>query len=218
MGAVKWSLPVGSFGVTGQPLASKPPGPEYELTPHSSGILATNLEASLQTAGNGFALHIAPGGFERVTGHMVEFTAVTPKGAKTNPAGQKTGERTTIKYAACEPHLAASRGDWVHALATNPLPDSIVVTGGATGQPLTSNGPAGLEYMFDPQKSGMLAIFTDAALQAAGTGNGLQLWAGAGLGKGTGHMVVPTTVTPIGANVDPRGQNRGVSSVMKYAA
>ena len=72
--------------------------------------------------------------------------------------------------------------------------------------------------MFDPQKSGMLAIFVDAALQTAGTGNGLQLWAGAGLGKGTGHMVVPTTLTPFGANVDPRGQNRGVSSVMKYAA
>ncbi len=72
--------------------------------------------------------------------------------------------------------------------------------------------------MFGPQRSGVLAIFTDAALQVVGTGDGLHISAGAGLGKGTGHMVVPTTVTPIGANVDPRGQNRGVSSVMKYAA
>ena len=66
-------------------MGSKPPGPEYESKPHRSGILATNLEASLHTAGTGFALHIAPGGFERVTGLMVEFTAVTPKGAKKNP-------------------------------------------------------------------------------------------------------------------------------------
>ena len=64
----------------------------------------------------------------------------------------------------------------------------------------------------------MLAIFTDTALQVLGTGNGLQLSAGAGLGKGTGHVAAPTTVTPFGANVDPWGQNRGVSSVMKYAA
>ena len=122
-----------------------------------------------------------------------------------------------IKYAACEPHLAAARGDWVHGVATNPLPESLVVKGGARGQPRWSK-PEGLEYMFGPQRSGMLAIFTDAALQAVGTGNGLQLWAGSGLGKGTGHVAGPTTLTPIGANVDPRGQNRGESSVMKYAA
>jgi len=161
------------------------------------------LEASLQAAGTGLALHIAlGGGFERVTGHMVEFTAVTPKGAKKNPKGQKTGERTTIKYAACEPHLAASRGDWVHGLATKPLPDSLDVAVGAIGQPRWSK-PEGLEYMLGPQKFGIWAIFTDAALQLAGIGNGLQLSAGAGLGKGTGHMAVPTTVTPFGANVDP---------------
>jgi len=90
---------------------------------------------------------------------------------------------------------------------------------GSFGQPLTSNpNPAGLEYLPVPQRSGMLAIFTDTALQVLGTGNGLQLSAGAGLGKGTGHVAAPTTVTPFGANVDPWGQNRGVSSVMKYAA
>ncbi len=72
--------------------------------------------------------------------------------------------------------------------------------------------------MFDPQKFGMLAIFTDAALQVVGTVDFLHISAGAGLGKGAGHVAAPTTVTPIGANVDPWGQNRGVSSVMKYAA
>ena len=98
----------------------------------------------------------------------------------------------------------------------NPLPPGALVIA-TFGQPLLSN-PSGPEYLSVPQTSGICAIFCEFALQVVGTGFALQTSAGAGLGKGTGHVAPPTTVTPCGANVDPCGQNMGVSSVMKYAA
>jgi hypothetical protein len=63
----------------------------------------------------------------------------------------------------------------------------------------------------------MLAHAIDSWLQLAGTGSGLQLKGDAEEWK-TGHMPVPVTVTPMGANVCPGGQYIGLKTVMKYAA
>jgi hypothetical protein len=74
-----------------------------------------------------------------------------------------------------------------------------------------------LLYWSGPQRSGMLAILMDDSLQAPGIGLDLQMICE--LEKGRGHKAPPATVIkPLGAKVDPAGQNMGVSSVMKYAA
>jgi len=55
----------------------------------------------------------------------------------------------------------------------------------------------------------MLAILMADSLQALGIGLGLHKICE--LEKGTGHKTPPTTVTLLGAKVDPAGQNMGVS-------
>jgi hypothetical protein len=66
----------------------------------------------------------------------------------------------------------------------------------------------------------MLATILDWSLQLLGTGPDLHKEADSVIRpeKVVGHMLLPTTVTPMGANVCPGGQKIGDSCMMKYAA
>jgi hypothetical protein len=66
----------------------------------------------------------------------------------------------------------------------------------------------------------MLATTLDLSPQLLGTDPVLQNSADPVIGSENvfGHMLLPTIVTPIGANVCPRGQIMGDSCMMKYAA
>jgi len=66
----------------------------------------------------------------------------------------------------------------------------------------------------------MLATILDLSLQLLGTGPNLQTSDDPGIApeKVVGQMLLPKTVTPMGANVCPGGQKIGDSCMMKYAA
>ncbi len=66
----------------------------------------------------------------------------------------------------------------------------------------------------------MLANILDWSLQLLGTCPNLHKKGDSVIRKENvvGHMLLPTTVTPMGANVCPGGQKIGDSCMMKYAA
>ncbi len=87
---------------------------------------------------------------------------------------------------------------------------------GTFGQPLPST-PITMLYWSAPHRPGMLATVLDWSLQLVGTEPDLQCSGDAVIEaeKVTGQKLLPTTVTPKGANVCPAGQKMGDSCVMK---